>query len=218
MPSAENRAADLDALTVDAMGTLVELVDPTSALTAALAERGVAASADRVRAAFDAEVRYYVPRAHEGRDEASLHDLARRCAGVFLEHLGAPLQPAEFAPAFVGALEFRPHGGAVGALERLSAAGLALACVSNWDASLAGQLERAGLRRLFVTVVSSAEAGAPKPDPAVFRLALERLGTAPERTLHVGDEEADRDGAGAAGLLFEPAPLATLPERLGLPA
>jgi hypothetical protein len=32
----------------------------------------------------------------------------------------------------------------------------------------------------------------------------------------VGDEDVDRDGARAAGLAFEPTPLATLPERLGL--
>jgi putative hydrolase of the HAD superfamily len=215
MPSAN--AADLDALTVDAMGTLVDLADPTAALAEALEERGVQASPREVQAAFRAEVEYYLPRAQEGRDDESLRDLARRCAGVFLEHLVAPLDPSEFAPAFVGALEFRPLDGAVGALEQLRRAGLALACVSNWDASLAGHLERAGVAGLFDTVVSSAEAGAPKPDPAVFRLALDRLGTAPERTLHVGDEDADREGAAAAGLLFEPAPLATVPERLGLP-
>jgi FMN phosphatase YigB (HAD superfamily) len=50
----------------------------------------------------------------------------------------------------------------------------------------------------------------------VFRLALERLGVSAGRALHVGDGDADRDGAAAAGLAFEPAPLATLPERLGL--
>jgi putative hydrolase of the HAD superfamily len=93
---------------------------------------------------------------------------------------------------------------------------LALACVSNWDVSLRSQLGRAGLGGLFDTVVSSAEAGAAKPDPVVFRLALDRLGVPPARALHVGDGDADREGAAAAGLVFEPTPLATLPERLGL--
>jgi putative hydrolase of the HAD superfamily len=213
MPSAER----LDAVTVDAMGTLVELDDPAGRLREALAGRGVDRSRDAVRAAFEAEVAYYLPRTLEGRDEATLLDLRRRCTAVFLEHAGADLDPESFAPAFVEAIVFRPLPGARQALVRLRNAGLALACVSNWDASLAGHLERAGVAGLFDTVVSSAEAGAPKPDPAVFRLALDRLGTAPERTLHVGDEDADREGAAAAGLLFEPAPLATVPERLGLP-
>jgi FMN phosphatase YigB (HAD superfamily) len=212
MPS----GADLDAVTVDAMGTLVELDDPTDRLVAALAAAGVERPRDDVAAAFRAEVAYYVPRTHEGRDEASLADLGRRCTAVFLHHLGDPLDAEDFAPAFVGSIVFRRLDGAAAALGRLQGAGLALACVSNWDVSLRGHLDRAGLAGFFATIVSSAEAGAAKPDPDVFRLALERLGVTPERALHVGDGEADRDGAAAAGLAFEPAPLATLPERLGL--
>jgi putative hydrolase of the HAD superfamily len=88
--------------------------------------------------------------------------------------------------------------------------------VSNWDASLEDQLDRAGIGRFFTAVVSSAEAGAAKPDPGVFAVALERLGVEPGRALHIGDTEADSEGAAAAGLAFEPVPLATLPERLGL--
>jgi HAD superfamily hydrolase (TIGR01509 family) len=212
MPS----GADLDAVTVDAMGTLVELDDPTERLVAALAAAGVERPRADVAAAFRAEVEYYVPRAHEGRDEASLADLGRRCTAVFLQHLGDPLDAEDFAPAFVGSIAFRPLHGAAAALARLQGAGLALACVSNWDVSLAGHLERAGLAGFFATIVSSAEAATPKPDPGVFRLALERLGVSAGRALHVGDGDADRDGAAAAGLAFEPAPLATLPERLGL--
>jgi HAD superfamily hydrolase (TIGR01549 family) len=64
--------------------------------------------------------------------------------------------------------------------------------------------------------VSSAEAGAEKPDPRAFAKAVDRLGVRAERALHVGDDEADQAGAAAAGLAFEPAPLATLPARLGL--
>ena len=212
MPS----ASEIDAVTVDAMGTLVELLDPTDALRRTLAERGVAATDDEVGHAFRAEVAYYIPRAHEGRDEASLGRLGRDCAGVFLAHLGAEIDPGEFAPDFVAALEFRALDGSVAALERLRAAGLALACVSNWDATLTRHLSRVGLDRLFDTIVSSAEAGAPKPESASFRLALDRLGVAPERAVHVGDDSTDRDGAAAAGLAFEPPPLATVPERLGL--
>jgi putative hydrolase of the HAD superfamily len=214
MPSAD----ELDAITLDAMGTLVELADPVDPLRAALRERSVIASPQDVRAAFAAEVEYYIPRAHEGRDEASLRALGTACAGVFLAHLRADVDAAEFAPAFVGSLRFRTLAGVAEALDALHGAGLSLACVSNWDASLSGQLERSGLAHRLDVVVSSADAGAPKPDPRVFRLALDRLGTEAARTLHVGDDSADEQGAAAAGLRFEPAPLATLPERLGLRA
>lgn len=212
MPSAEQ----LDAVTVDAMGTLVELDDPPGRLQAALAARGVERPRAEVKAAFGAEVAYYLPRTLEGGDEASLLDLRRRCTAVFLEHARAELDPESFAPAFVEAIVFRPLDGAREALARLRNAGLALACISNWDVSLGPQLERSGLRNLFAEVVSSAEAGAAKPDPTVFAVALGRLGVSSGRALHIGDGDADRDGAAAAGLAFEPVPLATLPERLGL--
>ena len=212
MPSAET----LDAVTVDAMGTLVELDDPPGRLRTALAARGVERSRDEVNAAFAAEVAYYLPRTVEGRDEASLLDLRMRCTAVFLEHAGAELDPESFVPAFVDAIAFRPLTGARDALIRLRNAGLVLACVSNWDVSLAAHLERSGLDGLFAAAVSSAEAGAAKPDPAVFRVALQRLGVSARRALHVGDGDTDREGAAAAGLAFEPVPLATLPERLGL--
>jgi putative hydrolase of the HAD superfamily len=210
-------ASELDAVTVDAMGTVVELADPAPALQEALAARGAAYGVDAVGDAFAAEVRYYVPRAHEGRDEESLAALAVACTGVFLDALGSELDAREFAPAFVGALSFRPLPGAERALQALRAAGLALACVSNWDVSLAQRLDEAGLLHLFDAVVSSAEAGAPKPDVRVFRAAVDRLAADPARTVHVGDGESDREGAAAAGLAFEPVPLATLPGRLGLP-
>ncbi len=212
MPS----ACELDAVTVDAAGTCLELVDPTERLTAALAERGVTRAPGEVAAAFAAEVAYYVPRSEEGRDAASLASLRREAVGVFLEHTGADLEPEAFVPSFMGAIEFAEAPGARNALERLRAAGLELACVANWDLSLRDHLAQAGLAHLFSTAVSSAEAGAPKPSAVPFSLALERLGIPPSRALHIGDDEVDREGARAAGLAFEPAPLSTLPRRLGL--
>lgn len=214
MPSVD--AASLDAVTIDAFGTLVELESPVGRLRSALAERGVERTDDAVAAAFASEVDYYVVHKSEGRDAASLADLRTRCAGVFLAGVAPELDAAEFAPAFVGALVFRPLGGAVTALARLRRAGLELACVTNWDVGVGEQLERAGLGPFLSAVVSSAETRAEKPDPRVFAEALDRLGVSPARALHVGDDEVDRAGAAAAGLTFEEAPLATLPERLGL--
>ena len=209
-------ASVFDAVTVDAMGTMVELDDPAPRLRRELAERGVERELDEVAAAFRAEVAYYLPRTLEGRDEESLADLGQRCTAVFLEHAGAELEPAEFAPVFLASIVFVPLPGAAAALARLRQAGLLLACVSNWDISLRSHLERADLTAYFSAVVASAEAGAAKPDAAPFLLALARLNVPPERALHIGDGDGDAEGAAAAGLAFEPVPLATLPERLGL--
>ena len=212
MPS----ASDLDAVTVDAFGTLVELCDPVGPLQDALADRGVARDREAIERAFAAEAGYYVTQSLRGRDGPSLAALWRDCAQVFLDELGADIDASEFAPSYVGALEFRLTEGAADALDRLRAAGLKLACVGNWDSTLASHLEDVGIADRFDVVVSSAKAGVEKPDPAIFRFALDRLGVTPARALHIGDSDVDRDGALAAGLGFEPVPLATLPERLGL--
>jgi putative hydrolase of the HAD superfamily len=207
-------AADLDAVTIDAYGTLLTVRDPSAALRRALRARGVERTREQIAAAFAAEARYYRDRSHEGADEASLALLRRDCAAVFLDALEADVDPEEFARPYVDALEFEPLPGVRQAVSELERLGLRLAVVSNWDVALAGYLRQLGLADHFVTVVTSAEAGAPKPDPRIFRLALERLGARPERALHVGDSEADDEGARAAGMAFAPAPLAGLPARL----
>ena len=206
------RFADLDAVTVDGYGTLLQLIDPVRALGRALDRRGVEASPDDVARAFRAEVDHYRPHAHTGRDRESLAELRRDCVAVFLRALGSagdPLAPDAFVDDFLACLVFEPVAGAGDALARLRAAGLKLAVVANWDCALEEHLDAAGLLERFDSVVTSARAGVPKPDPAIFRLALRELGVGAERALHVGDEPLDEQGARAAGLGFAPAPLST---------
>ncbi len=205
---------NVEAVTIDAYGTLVSLRDPVPSLRAALAARGVDLGEAAVRAAFAAEVAFYVERSHEGRDEATLALLRRDCAAVFLEAAGAELDPDEFTPAFLGSLAFEEVPGAAAACRALAGRGLRLAVVSNWDVGLHEHLGALGLSALVDAVVTSAEAGSPKPAPAIFELALLRLGAAPERTVHVGDADADAEGARAAGLRFEPAPLSDAAARI----
>jgi putative hydrolase of the HAD superfamily len=164
-----------------------------------------AAGVDEAAAArgFAAEVAYYLPRSHEGRDAASLADLRDRCTAVFNDAAGASLS----REAFMDAIVFELEPGARETVRRLQLRGLALCVVSNWDVGLEEHLARLGVH---LPVVTSAEAGAPKPDPAIFRLALERLGVEPERALHVGDSPEDEAGARAAGMAFAPAPLESL--------
>ena len=210
-------AADLDAVTVDAFGTLVELSNTIPLLERALAERGVSRPPAAIEEAFAAEAAYYVRHSVAGGNAAGLATLQRDCTGVFLSELGVDLDPDDFAPAYVAALEFRLVEGASEALGALRGAGLSLACVANWDMTLPLHLERLGVAHFFQAVAVSAVVGAEKPDPAIFRFALDRLGVPPERALHIGDNDrTDGDGARAAGLAFEPVPLSTLPERLGL--
>jgi putative hydrolase of the HAD superfamily len=204
----------IEAVTIDAYGTLLTLRDPVPALSAALASRDIERSAHDVQRAFDAEVAFYVAHSHEGRNAATLALLRRDCAGVFLETLETELDPCEFAPAFVSSLAFAEVPGARAACRELAAARLRLAVVSNWDIGLHDHLGALGLDTVVDLVVTSAEAGAPKPAPAVFERALARLRVAATRAVHVGDSAADEEGARAAGLHFEAAPLADAVRRI----
>jgi putative hydrolase of the HAD superfamily len=86
-------------------------------------------------------------------------------------------------------------------LERLRAAGLRLAAVSNANGTVRVLFDRLGFTPLFETILDSRVEGVEKPDPAIFRLALERLGEEAGAVLHVGDfYNVDVLGARAAGI------------------
>jgi HAD superfamily hydrolase (TIGR01509 family) len=203
------RFAELEAVTVDGFGTLVQLEDPVAPLVEALEKHDIDRSPSDVARAFAVEAGHYRLHAHTGRDRETLASLRRDCVAVFLREVEAAVEPDAFVEAFLGALVFRPADGALQALAKLRERGLKLAVVSNWDCSLPERLEALGLLTLFGAVVTSAEAGVPKPGPDAFLLALERLGVEANRALHVGDEKADERGARAAGMHFAPAPIST---------
>jgi putative hydrolase of the HAD superfamily len=189
------------AVLLDALGTLVELETPWPHLERELAARGVVVDSEAARTAMLAEMAYYRAHHDEAGDWAGLKDLRRRCAAVVQESLGTSLPLVDVEDALLAAVRLRAYPEVPAVLERLRAGGARLAVVSNWDVSLHDVLERTALRPLVDTVVISAELGAAKPDPAIFREALERLGARPSEAMHVGDSvEHDVAGARAAGL------------------
>jgi putative hydrolase of the HAD superfamily len=73
--------------------------------------------------------------------------------------------------------------------------------ISNFDGRLRMIFEHLGVSQFFSHVFLSSELGADKPDPEIYRRALELAGLQPNETLHVGDDPVrDWDGATAAGL------------------
>lgn len=190
------------AVLLDALGTLVELRPPAPRLRELLAEEGFEVSAEQARAGFAAEIGYYLAHHLEGRDPASLDELRDRCAVVLQEGLGLPeLDHATARRALLASLSFEPYPDVVPTLRALRERGLRLVVASNWDSSLPDFLGPVGLLELVDGVVTSAVAGAAKPDPAVFVAALAAAGVEPDAALHVGDSlENDVEGARAAGL------------------
>ncbi len=78
-----------------------------------------------------------------------------------------------------------------------------LGIVSNFYGNLHAVCTGAGLAPLFGVMVDSERVGFEKPDPAIFRAALEPLGAVPERTVFVGDSlPRDREGARRIGMDF----------------
>jgi putative hydrolase of the HAD superfamily len=202
------RLADLDAVTLDANGTLVRLVDPVPRLERVLEERGVARPPSAIRHAFEVEGRVYASRAVEAHQPDTFASLQRECAGVFLAELEAEaIDPGEFAASYVAAMQFELLPGVGESLQGLLRSGLELAVVANFDLTLNERLDQLGVGHLLSAVVTPADAGTAKPDPRIFQLALEHLGVAPERALHIGDGPADEEGAAAAGMKFAWAPI-----------
>ena len=182
------------AVFLDALGTLLELEPPWEHLHRLL---GDDIPRERLVAAVRAEMHYYKEHSHEGRDPESLAALRRRSADVLSRELGRPVE----VDTLMEAIRFRAYPDARPALEALGARGVDRVCVSNWDSALPDVLERTGLAPDVDGVVTSAAAGARKPDPAIFAPALELAGCGPAEALHVGDT-ADEDlaAARAAGI------------------
>ncbi|AIQ64342.1 hydrolase [Paenibacillus stellifer] len=91
---------------------------------------------------------------------------------------------------------------AVECLEYLAASGYVLGLVTNGKSDIQrGKIEMLNLGDYFKTIVISGEAGISKPDEAIYRLALERLGFGAEETLFIGDHPVnDIWGAGRTGM------------------
>ena len=186
---------------LDALGTLVELERPWPHLLVELRDRGVVVGEDVARRAMLAEMAYYRAHHDEASDRAGLEDLRRGCAAVVQAELGTRLGVDDVQEALLAAIRFRPYPEVPGVLRALRDRGAAIVVVSNWDVSLHDVLERTRLRALVDAVVTSAEFGAAKPDPAIFAHALELAGARPSEAVHAGDSlEADVEGARAAGI------------------
>lgn len=117
------------------------------------------------------------------------------------DRLGYPLSVADWVEARRRAM--RPIPGTLKLIERLKARGLAIAVLTNngplvhlhrW--TLAPDLARLAEHRFLV----SSAFGTLKPDPEVFRRALDRLGFAPAETFFIDDMPENVAGAREAGL------------------
>lgn len=207
----------LRAVLFDAAGTLIHTAEPVGETYARLAAaRGVRLSAERLDEAFRRVLARAAPLVFPDADEDELPGCERRwwweIVRATWRAADSSIRFADFEGGFDAYFDalwdhfrdpaaWRAGDGARALLASLRAEGRATGVVSNFDHRLEGLLSGLGLDAELDLVLRPADAGAAKPDPRIFALALERLGVTAAEALYVGDDaEADVAGARKAGL------------------
>jgi phosphoglycolate phosphatase len=179
------------AVLLDLDGTLLDTVpDLAAAANAMLAEQGLAPLPAGVIRDF---IGGGIPR------------LVERC----LQAAGFPLPCARLEAALhsfgrhyrrLNGHSSRPFPGVIDALERMRAASLRLACVTNKASAFTlPLLEKTGLAPFFDAIVTSDRVGRRKPHPEPFLHACRALGVEPAEAAVIGDSATDAEAARAAG-------------------
>jgi 2-haloalkanoic acid dehalogenase type II len=181
------------AVTFDAYGTLLRNEDLTVIPRRIVADHGLSVSADDV-------LRTWVDLYHEATQRApfqTLREIEGHNMPRLLRQLGIVADAAPYVDLFFQVttkVELYPE-----ALEVLNALGpVRAAIVSNADHEHVAAWK---FKWPVQFVLISEAVQAYKPDPLVFRRALQQLGLEPHEVLHVGDSDIDDvGGAKAAGL------------------
>ncbi len=195
----------LRAVLFDVGGTLLHMPRAAEEILAELCLRmGLAISPDEARAACRASERFYSRHylGYTGNQGSFWH----RYHSAALEQLGIEDPDGKRAEylshGFGREGVWRAYPDAPRVCERLRAAGIRLAAVSNGPATVRDLLEQAGLLPFFDAVLASQALGIEKPDPRVFQAALEAVGVDAGEAVFVGDlYDVDVVGARAAGIV-----------------
>ena len=200
----------LRAIFFDAAGTLIRLTKSVGAHYALVGEQqGLALEAEALTRAFrriwkEMPMRPATGEPREDDDKGWWRDLV----GRLLERVAPGIDPLDrdtfFEAAYghfaeAGVWELYPE---VPEVLTALASRYELAVVSNFDGRLRVIFEHLAVSKYFRHVFISSELGADKPDPLIYRRALEVSGLRSNGVLHAGDDpERDWKAAAAAGLL-----------------
>jgi putative hydrolase of the HAD superfamily len=132
---------------------------------------------------------------------------------AWAERLGYPLAEDDWVRARAAGMTLEP--GTLAVIDRLAAAGLTVAVLTNNGPLVARHKDRLApelAARVGDRFLVSSTFGTQKPDPAIYTAALARLGFAPGESFFVDDREDNCAGARRAGLA---AHVFRTPGRLG---
>jgi putative hydrolase of the HAD superfamily len=180
------------------------------ALSGVLAEDGHEITEDEMRAAWEEADRWFWDEYHRPgndtwSDDERINEYWRRYHGVMLERLGVEAHRAmldRILASQFSADAWEPYPDVEPMLAAVREMGaVRVGIVSDWGSNLRGIVRELGLDRHLDFVLPSGAVGVAKPNPAFYRLALEKAGAKPGEALMVGDSyRADVRGAWGAGM------------------
>ncbi len=178
---------------IDLDGTLIDTVpDLAAAANRALADLGRPAwDESHYRKWIGNGVPRFVKRALTGAMQAEPEvALFERALALFRKHYAAAVADLS-----------RPYAGVVETLERLTATGFSLACITNKaEAFTLPLLKQLDLYKYFKLVLSGDSLPQQKPDPLPLLHACKHFGISPDHGVLVGDSSNDVAAARAAGM------------------
>lgn len=126
-------------------------------------------------------------------------EFTSRLSDALEDVIGRRVDLTGFGETFFAALE--PNEELFAFLRGVRDRGYRMALLTNnvreWESRWRAMLP---IDELFELVVDSAFVGVRKPDPAIYRLLLGRLGVAPEATVFIDDLEVNCDAARGLGM------------------
>jgi putative hydrolase of the HAD superfamily len=183
----------IKAVLFDSGDTLLEAVGgawwPRPALRALLDQSASLIEPDRLSAALDRGMKFLDTHHHVETEDDEIAQF-REYYAIVLGGLDLDASSETIENLAQDQIEQRPFPDTRFTLEEFRRAGLRLGIVSNAWPSLERTYRSLGLRDFFDAFVISSKLGCLKPDPRIYRVAIEQIGVDPKSTIFV-DDDAD---------------------------
>jgi putative hydrolase of the HAD superfamily len=204
----------IEAVFFDAGETILSPQPSWSELSAqVLRERGHDVAVDAMRSAWRHTGQHFTRAADEGRTfSTSPGESKRFWTALYVDLLDFLGIHDEQAPeilyeTFSDPATYDLFPDAVPAIKELKARGLKLGVISNFESWLRVLLDRLDVTELFDVLAISGELGWEKPDPRIFKWAMEEAGVDAPSSVHVGDsphfDPAPAVAVGMHGVLLD---------------
>jgi HAD superfamily hydrolase (TIGR01509 family) len=134
------------------------------------------------------QVRSIIYRICDKYPNQTVDDFLSRFNSVVNQSNNEPLKTALHKAWMTSVKQAKLEVGALEILDHLHEVGMKLALISNTPPTSQFILDYLQLRSRFDVIVFSCDVGYLKPDPRIFKIALQQLGVKPEEAVLVGDK------------------------------